>query len=571
MFKKINQYLITHYPLIWNLKLVWILLVGIIFNIIAFTNGFLHYSSPKLTTGYNFKTVFFSELYILYYFIITLIILIIWLFYYIKNNRFKSKYPTSRNYLFKEFLGVFTVLIVFVSVPNVFNYGLHTRIANFITDDEFAEDVDLINRAMPFTLQQQNGYSNHSRNLTVPIFDTLVSQQEVIELYTQHKKEYQIKNNSQYKDLLEPYFRNEEFNELLYRKISDQYRFKPLRFQSSYYDYETSVDNRYYETAYYDYSEVEMDSVLLDATEDRKTQKIYSLYNYSNRLFKVPNQPEKTHQYYDEQLIKLLQSNDKQSIEALLTNVQNKLDTHQIGYRFKNKSWINYVYQPPYYFISNNLSASQYSDGIKKIDKDYVNIDTLIEIYSNIEYSKYTYSFFEEFINYITGALVLALIFMMFRLSSFKVWLISAIGLGILSIIGGGLGVTFGIIGYEEYTEYIIPLLFYCGFIALSIYGLSNNTNKMITGVTLNWWLISSVIVGFIILGLYRDIKEEMVYQAELLKNPEITRYDIYNHPDLELIDQIFNWYLYINPIVVVLIFYFMLSAYRKWQAMAEE
>lgn len=569
MFKKINQYLITHYPLIWNLKLVWMVLIGILFNIIAFVNGWFHYSKPTLITNNNFKTIFYSELYIFYYFIIILIILIIWLYYYIKNNRFKSKYPTSRNYIFKEFLGVFGIIMLFAAIPNVFSAGVHTRISHFISDEAYEEDVDLINRAMPFALQAQNGYSNHSRNLSVPIFDSLVSAQEVLQLYTQRKNEYVTKNNYGYKEFLEPYFRNEEYNILLYRKLSGVYQPSGLRFDQNYHHYKEINTNHYVEETY------APDMVVMDAADDLEKKsdapKMYSIYNYSKRVFEVPSQPEKTHQYYDEQLIKLLQSNNKQQIEMLLTTVQNKFDQYQIEYRFNEKPWIDHVYQPPYYFIHSNLSQPHYSDGVKNQKSDYVNMDTFIEIYKNIGYSKYTYSFYEDFIHYITGALVVALIIMMFRLSSFKVWLMSGIGLGILSIIGGGMGITLSLFGISEYSNYIITLGFYILFIVISWYGLSKNKNKVITGMTMNWWLISSFVIMYILFGCYRQIKEEMIYQAELLKDPTYSRYDVYNHPDLLLLDELLNWYTYINPMVVVIVFYFMINRYRKWQAMAEE
>lgn len=575
MFKKINQYLITHYPLIWNLKLVGIGLVGLLINAMAYINGYLHFSHPSGITGYGFKNIFFSELYVFYYFIIILMTLIIWLYFYIKNNRFKSKYPTSINYLFKEFLGVFGILIIFASVPNMFQMGLHTRNANFMTDEEFAADVDLINRVIPFTLQKQNGYSNYSRNLTVPIFDSLVSPQEVLALYTKHKKEYVEQNkNYRYKDLVEPYFRNEEFNELLYQKLSPQYTFKNLKFQNIYHNYGEKLDHNYNETYYASEDVMEMDSIIVDETNIKSIPPIptiHSLYNYSFQRFQVPHQPEKNHQYYDEQLIRLLQSNDVKQMEQLLTVFQQKLEAYKIGYRFKNKSWIDYVYQPPYYFINNHLTADSYYSGVNNSNKDYINVSSLVDIYENIQYSKFHYSFFDDLIYYITGALTLALIIMMFRLTSFKVWLISGIGLGILSIIGSSIGLTLSFLGITKYTEYIIPLTFYSLFVLFSLYGLSTNRRKIITGVHLNWWLISSVIVIFIVLGFYRDIKEEMIYKTEVLKNPNFNHYDIYGHPDLEFIDQMFNWCLYFNPILVIIIFYGIITTYRKWQAMADE
>lgn len=567
MFKKINQYLLTHYPLVWNLKLVWILLIGFIINCIAFVNGYLHYSNIKQMTNYNVFNVFYQELYSFYYFIVILIILIIWIYFYIKNNRFKSKYPTSRNYLYKEFLGVFVILLFFISVPNTFNFGLNTRIANFLTDEQFAKEVDLFNRVQPFTLQHKNGYANNSRNLSVPIFDTLVSEQEVLTLYTENKKEFiKLNPKSNYRELEEPYFRNPEFNDLLVQKLASKFQFTNVYFENPHYSYDQEIIRNDYT-----YPDLEIDSVLVVEDITTHVPTIHSLYNYSYREFEVPNHPEYTQKYYDEELHQLLQTNDNKKIEELLTTFQNKLDEYKIGYRFKDKSWIDYVNQSPYYFISINLTQSTYTKGKKTFYKDYINIEPLKQLYSNINTAKYSNSFFDNYQFFVTATLMLALIIVMFRFTSFKVWLISAVGFGILCIVGVCIGLTLSFLGVEFYNEYIISLLFYLLFAVIVFVGLKNNRNKLITGINLNWLVGTSVFLILVLLNFYREIRHDMIYKAEVLKEPTISRYDIYNHPELQLIDKITEWYFYFNPIIILIAFYFMVNAFKKWQAMAEE
>ena len=95
MFKKINQTLITKYPLIWNLKFIWILLTVLVFNLIAFINGFLFFTKKSQLQVTGLYEVFFNSGIAIYYLLIGVIIGVIWLYFYIKNNRFKSNYPTS--------------------------------------------------------------------------------------------------------------------------------------------------------------------------------------------------------------------------------------------------------------------------------------------------------------------------------------------------------------------------------------------------------------------------------------------------------------------------------------------
>jgi len=40
MFKKIQQYLLTHYPLLWNIKIVPVLATTLIVNLLFFMSGY---------------------------------------------------------------------------------------------------------------------------------------------------------------------------------------------------------------------------------------------------------------------------------------------------------------------------------------------------------------------------------------------------------------------------------------------------------------------------------------------------------------------------------------------------
>lgn len=582
MFKKINQYLITHYPLIWNLKLIWIFSIGIIINCIAFLNGYLHFNSITQLTDYGIFNAFYSDNYVIYYFLLNLIILIIWFYFYIKNNRFKSKYPTSKNYLFKEFLGVFSIISLFISVPSFFNFGLNTKISNFLSEEEFSNDVDLINRVSPFTLQTNYGYSNYSRNLSVPIFDSLVSEEEVVELYSKNKKEYQLTNPLESYDSLEkPYFRNNEFNRLLVEKFSSKINFTNVYFEDSYYEYNDSLNKnyhylKYYETDYveaaeYEDYEVDVNAVVPSKDLEDTNPTIYSLYNYSNRIFKVPNKPEFTHKYYDEELIKILQANDNEKIEELLTAYEKKLDEYKIGYRFKNKPWIEYVNQSPYYFISQNLNQPSNFAADDKKKKDYVNVNSLLIIYENIESAKYQNNFFDGYQFFVSAALLISVIIITFRFTSFKVWLISLIGFGILSIIGACIGFTFSFLNIYYHNEFIIPLVFYLLFLIFVILGFKSKRNKIFTGVNLIWLIVSSLFIILLLISFYKEIRLDMLYKEALLTDPKVEKYSLTNHPEILKINEIVMLLLYINPLLYIIMFYFLIVLFKKWQALPEE
>ncbi|WP_291100486.1 MULTISPECIES: hypothetical protein [unclassified Empedobacter] len=581
MFKKINQTLITKYPLIWNLKFIWILLTVLVFNLIAFINGFLFFTKKSQLQETGLYEVFFNSGIAIYYLLIGVIIGVIWLYFYIKNNRFKSNYPTSRNYLFKEFLAVFVIIFLMFYVPNSFKTGLKLRVSNYMSEEQYLKDIDIINRTQGFTLQPNFGYDNYSRNLSVPAFDSLVLEKETRELYEKNKREYLRKNPTySYDAFLDPYFRNPEFETLLrdyfperfsYSKINFNQTYQPLKKNNSSTDsFQEEMD--YPTTAAVDSTYAVVDSAAVSLNSAGKPDVYYnlaSLYNYSFLVFNNPKDSTLNHQFYDEQWIALLQKNDRKVIENLLNNYTDLLKKQEIGYQFKHKNWIDYLPQYPYYFIDHKLN---YIDPYQTVDKklnDYINQSSLNKVYENIEFSKYSSTWLEHIQYYLLIALVITVLIITFRFSSFKVWLISLIGAGILAILGSVFGISIDAsIGYTQFTPYIILFVFYIAFIVITLIGLRSKKYKVLTGVNLNWFVATNIFIGIVMLSFYTDLREEMLYEA----NKHMNIYEFrQTNKELLMLQEFAKIFLYINPILYLISFYFIINLYKKWQAMPEE
>ena len=587
MFKKINQSIITKYPLIWNLKFIWILLTILVFNLIAFINGFLFFTKKSQLQESGLYDVFFNSGIVIYYVLIGIIIGVIWLYFYIKNNRFKSNYPTSRNYLFKEFLAVFFILFLMFYVPNSFKTGLKLRVSNYMSEEQYLKDIDVINRTQGFTLQSDFGYDNYSRNLPVPAFDSLVSEKETRDLYKKNKKEYLITNpHDSYDVFLEPYFRNPEYATLLqdyfperfsYSKIIFSRTYSPFSKTKSTYDYSYQAEAHYQEEMAYavDSVAIGIDSVSytspVNASEKPQTYfNLASLYNYSFLTFQNPKDSTLNHQFYDEQWIALLQKNDRNAIESLLNNYTDLLKKQEIGYQFKHKKWIDYLPHYPYYFIDNKLVfVDKYEPNNVNMEKDYINQDSLNRIYENIEFAKYSSTCLERIQYYLLTALILTVLIITFRFSSFKVWLISLIGAGILAILGSVFGISIeASIGYTRFSPYIILFVFYIAFIVITLIGLRSKKYKILTGVNLNWFVATNIFIGIVMLSFYTDLRTEMLYDP----NAVIGVYDLkQTNEELLMLQEFAEIFLYINPILYLISFYFIINLYKKWQAMPEE
>ncbi|WP_313097066.1 hypothetical protein [Empedobacter sp.] len=583
MFKKINQTLITKYPLIWNLKFIWILLTILVFNLIAFINGFLFFTKKSQLQESGLYEVFFNSGIIIYYVLIGVIICVIWLYFYIKNNRFKSNYPTSRNYLFKEFLAVFFIIFLMFYVPNSFKTGLKFRVSNYMSEEQYLKDIDIINRTQGFTLRSEFGYDNYSRNLPVLAFDSLVSEKETRELYEKNEREYLRENpHDSYNPFLEPYFRNPEFETLLRDYFPERFSYSKINFNQTYQPLKknnSSTNQLYEEAAYPDVAAVDSVAIGIDsasyaspvnASEKPQTYfNLASLYNYSVLAFNNPKDSTLNHQFYDEQWIALLQKNDRKAIENLLNNYTDLLKKQEIGYQFKHKKWIDYLPQYPYYFIDHKLN---YIDPYQTVDKklnDYINQSSLNKVYENIEFSKYSSTWLEHIQYYLLIALIITVLIITFRFSSFKVWLISLIGAGILAILGSAFGISIDAsIGYTQFTPYIILFVFYITFIVITLIGLRSKKYKVLTGVNLNWFVATNIFIGIVMLSFYTDLREEMLYEA----NKHMNIYEFrQTNKELLMLQEFAEIFLYINPILYLISFYFIINFYKKWQAMPEE
>lgn len=577
MFKKINQTLITKYPLIWNLKFIWILLTVFIFNLIAFINGFLFFNKKSQLQESGLYETFFNSGTIFFYILIGVLITVIWLYFYFKNNRFKSNYPTSRNYLFKEFLAVFFIFFLMMYVPNSFKTGLKLRVSNYMSEEQYLKDIDVINRAQGFALQPTFGYDNYSRNLPVSVFDSLISEKETKELYEINKKEYLRENPTySYNAFLKPYFRNPEFETLLANHFPQRKSYSKIIFNEIYQPLFKVKSNEYNPAMEATYVASEpvyaIDSVSAQVSTAENPNVYYnlaSLYNYSFLTFQNPKDSTFNHQFYDEQWMALLQKNDRKEIENLLNNYTDLLKKQEIGFQFKHKKWIDYIPQYPYYFIDHKLDyINSYQDENRK-QKDYINQDSLNRVYENIEFSKYQSTWLNHIQHYLLTALIFTVLVISFRFSSFKVWLISLIGSGILGILGSVFGISIDAsIGHTKYTPYIILLFFYIAFIVIIILGLRSKKYKVLTGVNLNWFVATNIFITIAMLSFYTDIRAEMLYNP----NSGIGIYDLrQTNNELLMLQKLSEIFLFINPILFAISFYFIINLYKKWQAMPEE
>ncbi|KGO91880.1 hypothetical protein [Flavobacterium subsaxonicum] len=176
MFKNIQNYLLLRHPLLWNIKLVPMLAVTILFNIIfliiGYLNGAINFTDPR--ESYYDDTplvvIFFSVF-------IALLVFTVWLVFYFRNNAYKSFYPQSANVLYKEWCLITLICLLNCSYSASFLFAKDFRIRSYFTEAEFSRRVDILSMASIFIEAEyrDDGYDeapNHlQRRNDAVIFD----------------------------------------------------------------------------------------------------------------------------------------------------------------------------------------------------------------------------------------------------------------------------------------------------------------------------------------------------------------------------------------------------------------
>lgn len=149
MFKKLNNKLLSQYPLLWNTKLIYVLGATLITHIFFFIGGFM--TSFDITQLNNIKSILeHASIVIVFSVLVSLIILIIWLVYYLRNNPFKSFYTISKNYLFLEYLLIVVVFIANSTYFFTYQQGRFQKVRSQTKTSTLVDEVNTINLSSHF-------------------------------------------------------------------------------------------------------------------------------------------------------------------------------------------------------------------------------------------------------------------------------------------------------------------------------------------------------------------------------------------------------------------------------------
>ncbi|HWJ92989.1 MAG TPA: hypothetical protein VNR87_17870, partial [Flavisolibacter sp.] len=146
---KFNQYLLTRYPLIWNTKLVWVLIANCIIHLVFFALGF---ASLSLKTIRDFNSVWSVGGGTLFTFSIlcSLLVIIVWLVYFLRNNAFKNFYRIDRWHLAKEFIIILLIIFSSINYFGSYNSGVRLKGRAITNRAALVKEINNVNKAIAF-------------------------------------------------------------------------------------------------------------------------------------------------------------------------------------------------------------------------------------------------------------------------------------------------------------------------------------------------------------------------------------------------------------------------------------
>jgi len=549
MIKKLQQRLLERYPHIWNMRLLPVAAVTLLVHFLHWIVGYCFFSDVEHIPG-SVETAFFSSPFFLISGIISFLVILLWLIRVFRNNAFKSFYPVSNLYLFREFC-IF-LLVFFCNTTYYVSFN-----AGFLTHGRMATDY------------------------AVAVAESHIYQETEV-LFSAEKGDYDISGRQspspfpmsrryRYEDIAEANDTAEAVEGTAAVVGAEQAR---MESDTSYY-YLGSDSNAY--------SQAYVDSVSGGYQ--------FSYLNFSGHTYFYNDYPLSYDRYgpsdnrYNFKMINWLRTGQKDSVRYAMAALLKICDKYKVPYHIDLDEWYRWVYNPPYFPVTYTIANPWYN---KYDDRIYSNTDAVTLADADDEGSKYnprryfikknkleniiesTLSLHNEPI--LSGnillilfcvALSFAILIYTFRITSGRIWLISLIGSALLGLVTGVISFFIAYGMHRGDDEGMVIMGFYLALI-LAFYlvaqlSVNGSGSRTIAGVALTWLLWSLPFVPFLLLGMYTTYEES----KDLLR-------DHVNPPLLEWLEMHRALYGYLSLLFYILLVLALTPLCRRWQAMGE-
>ena len=514
MFDKFQKYLLLHHPLLWNIKIVPLLAVGlalhVIFFLIGYAGGTIDFTD---SLGWHYNSA--SPVIVFFSILLSILLSIIWLVFYFRNNAYKSFYKQARLSLFKEWLLILVICTINCTFSATYLYADEARKRNYVNEEEFSRRIDIISMASLFA---EGGYQDNGTYYEVDKHGNSVTIHR--DSFKYHGKKYPLNSllNKTINDFTYQSHKKDSLNEVRVKNWLQENRKDSVRWVmdeflkiASTYNLKGNITADEWLRLVYNYPEYS-DYVTVGRVEKYTENSTYHLYTDYKEEYPIETA-------YNDSLDIALKSN-------------------KLQYTLKKEGNTTYAY-PKYY-----VPLSQMYKSYSKISSAYVSPDINPE-------SLLIYCYF---------ALILAMAVFSFRVTSGRSWLIALVAVGIAGIITGifaavSAGVEFFLI---EWVIIIAGLLIY--FYNTSYKALSKGNSGIQLNVLL--WLFTWLIPA--IYSILYSIYQSIYYKENHYINNSFE-------------NEFFNWLranttlmMYVNLLLVIVYMYFFTQTIRKWKGKPE-
>lgn len=477
---KINKYLLEHYPLIWNTRLVWMLGINIFVHLLFFVIGFSSANGLEDLKEYNSLSAFFYETSNVYYnVLISIFIILIWVIFYMRNNAFKNLYHLPKLFLFKQFCSI--CIIIFISTSQYFSFekGLSLKVKSLYSWQEIDVDIKTFNRLSLFLVQNQDDYEINKRKYPAPFpLKMAMSYQhnlseniDTTKVYLKHNDHYlqfykyikDSENNNSY----EPPYANHNFEDRIVKDVSEYREF----FHPSLYNYSKQLIT-YGQDSLDLKNQLKNHQIILDEKDDFKIQEELQTFLILAKKYDTE------HNLEVDEWFQLIDNKPNYLLSKLINISDPSLDDFSKAKYNRNLSSLNFEipYSKKYYFSYNRTD-----NFFKNVYESYFSVVNTGLLYFLISFS-----------------LILAIILFIFKTTSLKTILLSFVAsLVVLVLIVWLMSSTRTFLMNNQYREYLIMIFISFSITLSSILSYFLNWKKLITSILLSLALFAIPIFFF--------------------------------------------------------------------------
>ena len=479
---KINKYLLEHYPLIWNTRLVWMLGVNIIVHLLFFLIGFCTVNDlADLKAHHKLDNFFYNTSNVYYNVLISIFILLIWIIFYLRNNAFKNLYSIKKGMIFQQFCIVFFIILISTTQFYSFKTGLKIKTRSLYSWEEIDKDIKVFNKFSLFLAQNQVEYEIDKKQYPAPfplkvaigynhnLTDNIDTTQAFIKMDDYFLQFYKFNNNS-----------------------------------------DLEIDNSFKARSEIAYDNFE-DRTIFDVSEFKELLSP-SLLNYSKEEFNYGQEPidyQNQLNFYQE----ILSNKDDVKIKQGLNEVLSISKKYEIEHNLTIDNWFPLIDNKPNYLLTELINTSNpnveyYTRGgfgqstlssnkeIPYSNSLYFDFKDVDKFFNNV-YEAYFSGFDVVFLYFmITFSICLSILILIFKTTSIKTLLLSFVAsLVVLVLIVWLMSSSRNLFGYSKYNEYFIMVFISFVIILFSIFSYIFNWKK--TVISILWSLVLFAVPTF--------------------------------------------------------------------------